>query len=299
MKKLMSILAVSGLALASAAQAQAQAGPSVFRPAGNWTADFGDDYCRLSRSFTDGKDTVSLALERLKPGAQTGLILVGDGIKAFRGADQIGYTLLPGQAERSALPVRSRTADGKQYLNLGTVTLTPFTPPAPGTPPAPPPMYDRAAEQAAGKGITAIALTKGMTTPARIETGELGAPIQVLQECADDLVKSWGVDPKSTAAMPVGGGAGWLPQGTIPYYDFAKMAGGANQVRLMIDAAGKPTKCAIYQPTLGAALNDKICSLLMANGKFMPAKNAAGEAVAGYWIGNPQFLGPAFGGRRG
>lgn len=293
MKKLIAILAVSGLALGAPVQAQDQ--PAVFRPAGNWTVDFGDDYCRLMRTFRNGDDEIALALERIRPGAQTGFILVGDGVKTFRGADQLGYTFAPAQSEREVRYVRSETADGKQYLNLGSVTLTP---PAGGGGPGAAPAYDRAAEQAAAKGITAIGLAKGLTTPVRIETGELGAPVQVLQECADDLAKSWGVDPLATPAAAEGGGAGWLPQGTVPFADFAKLGGGANQVRLLIDAAGKPTKCDIHQPTLSAAQNEKICSLLMANGKFTPAKNAAGEAVAGYWIGNPQFLGPPGGGRR-
>ena len=26
----------------------------VFRASGNWTADYGDDYCRLIRTFSDG-----------------------------------------------------------------------------------------------------------------------------------------------------------------------------------------------------------------------------------------------------
>jgi hypothetical protein len=299
MKQVFSILAASGLVLAPAMPLQAQDSVAVFRPAGNWTADFGDDYCRLSRNFSNGSETVSLAFERVRPGATTSVIVVGNGAKIFRTADELGLTFLPGQAERSLRYVRSQTPDGKQYLNFSNVTLAPppvFTPGA--RPAGPPPGYDRAAEQAVGKTLTGIALAKGMTAPVRIETGDLGEPFHVLQECADDLVKSWGVDPAVNAAIPEGGGAGWIPQNTIPFVDFGKFGGGANQVRLLVDATGKPTKCVIFRPTLAQALNDKICGLLMQNGKFIPAKNAAGQAVASYWMGSPQFLGPAFGGRR-
>jgi hypothetical protein len=313
MKNVLSILAAGGLVLASAVPLKAQDSVAVFRPAGPWTADFGDDYCRLSRNFSTGSDTVSLAFERVRPGTTTNLILVGNGIKIFRTADELGLTFLPAQAERSLRYVRSQTPDGKQYLNFGNVTLAPapvFTPGArpAGPPPASaggaggrppgPPAYDRAAEQAVGKTITGVAMAKGLTAPVRIETGDLGEPFHVLQQCADDLVKSWGVDPAVAAAIPEGGGAGWLPQNTIPFVDFGKFGGGANQVRLMVDASGKPTKCVIFRPTLAQALNDKVCSLLMQNGKFIPARNAAGEAVPSYWMGSPQFLGPAFGGRR-
>ncbi|MEO6040614.1 MAG: hypothetical protein ABIP41_01825 [Croceibacterium sp.] len=290
MKTLVSILAAGGLALGPVASVQAQDGAAVFKPAGNWVADFGDDYCRLSRNFSNGPEQVSLAFERLRPGAQTGFVLVGNGIRTFRGADRLGYTLAPAHAEREARYVRSQTAEGKQYLNLGTITLTPFAPPVPGARPAAPPKYDRAAEQAVAKGVTAIALSKGLTSPVRIETGELGAPVKVLQECADDLVKSWGIDPQAAMALPQG--PGLLPQGTIPFTDFAKLGGGANQIRVMVDAAGKPTKCQVHQPTLAQALNDKICGLVMSKGQFVQGKNAAGQAVASYWIGSPLLLGP-------
>src|SRR5690348_2629975 len=94
MKKLMSIFAAGGLVLAPAMPLQAQDNAAVFRPAGNWTADFGDDYCRLSRNFTNGTDQISLAFERVRPGTQTSLILLGNAIRTFRGADQIGLTFL-------------------------------------------------------------------------------------------------------------------------------------------------------------------------------------------------------------
>ena len=60
MRKWLLGLAAAGLLASPAAQAQDEA---VFRPAGTWTADYGDDYCRLIRTFTDGTREVSLALE--------------------------------------------------------------------------------------------------------------------------------------------------------------------------------------------------------------------------------------------
>jgi hypothetical protein len=293
MRKTVSALALAELALMPVAPAQAQDAAAVFKPSGNWVADYGDDYCRLMRPFNDGKSDIALGLERIRPGAQTRLILVGNGVKTFRGADQLGYAFAPTQAEREARYVRSETADGKQYLNLGPVTL------AAGGGPGAAAKYDRAAEQVTAKAITAIALAKGMTTPIRIETGALDAPIAALQACADDLVKSWGVDPLATQAVAKDNGSGWLPQGTIPAGEFAKFGGGANQVLMLVDATGKPTKCQPLQPSLSAALNEKICKVLMEKAQFTPGKNPAGEAVASYWIGNPQFLGPPLGGGRG
>jgi hypothetical protein len=293
---------IAGL-LAAPQPVAAQAGATVFKPTGQWALDYGEDYCRLARTFTDGKDDLALAVERIEPGPMARLILVSNAIKPFRSADEIGWHFTPADAERKARYTHSATADGKQYYNLGPIMLAPFAPAAPGQPPAPPPPFDRGKEQAVAKAMTGFVLDNGLNTPVQVETGDLSAPIGALQACADDLAKSWGLDPaklrtQSSAAMPVGGGVGWLPQGTVGFGDFGKLGGGSNQVRLMVDATGKATSCTIHWPTLDATTNDKICKAALANAKFTPAKDAAGQPMPGYWIGSPLFMGPPFSGRR-
>jgi hypothetical protein len=303
MKRTLSLLALVGLVAAPGAQAQEAEG-NVFRPVGNWTADYGNDYCRLLRTFSNGKDEVSLALERTAPGTNFRLILVGGGISPYRRATELGYHFLPSGDAKKGRYVKSETADGKQYLSFDQMTLVPFvfTPPAPGTPPAPPPPYNRQAELDAARPITGIALAEGLTDPVRFETGSLRAPVAALQACADDLIKTWGLDPDKHKAMTaaatlVPNSDGVLPQGTIPFTEFEKFGGGANQVRLLVGADGKPTSCTIYQPSLSQSMNEKICKLAMERATFSPAKDAGGQAMASYWMGSPMFLGPPLRGR--
>lgn len=306
MKRTLSLLATAGLVVGPAAQAQAEEG--VFTPTAAWVADYGDDYCRLVRTFSDGKDELSLALERLQPGSQVRLIMVGDGLRPFRGADQIAYQFLPAGSVAKVRYVRSATADGKQFLSFDPMTLAPFVfaPPAPGTPSGPPapPSYDRAKEQETARGITGIALSEGLISPARIETGSLRAPIAAMQTCADDLLKVSVNAPDSAQvltvpAIPNLSPDGWLPQGMIPFTEFSKFSGGANQVRLVLGADGKPTGCSIYSPSLAKSLNDRVCGVLMEKASFQPAKDAAGQPMASYWMGSPMFLGPPLPGGRG
>ena len=299
MKRTFSWMAIAGLLVSPAVQAQDAA---VFRPSSAWAADYGDEYCGLVREFTNGEDTITLAFQRVQPGADTQLMLIGDAIKTFRGAEELGWHFLPNDAERKSRYGRGEV-DGKQYLRLDNVMLMPFSPPAAGAAFAPP-TYVRAAEQAAARTLNGLLVSTGLTKPVRIETGALGAPIGALQACTDDLIKTWGLDPEkhktmSTPAVMNPNPDGILPQGTIPFSDFAKFAGGGNQVRLMLDASGKPTSCTIFAPTLDKALNDRICQIVMEKASFTPAKDAAGEAMASYWMGSPMFLGPpmAMGGR--
>lgn len=290
-------LAATALLAISPAPSLAQDKAQQFKPSGPWALDYGDDYCRLMRTFQDGSSELALAFERIQPGPFVRVILVSDGIRMFRGADTIGWRFTPTDAERTAVFTQSETADGKQYINLGPTMLAPAATPAGNAPAAPPPPYDPAREQAAAKSLTGLVLETGLIEPIQVETEPLGAPIGALQACADDLLNTWGLDAARhkagyAPAMPEGGGVGWLPPGTIPFTDFAKLAGGANQVRLMVDVAGKPTACHVHWPTLEQPTNDKICKALLAKGKFLPAKDPEGQPMASYWIGNPQFLGP-------
>src|SRR5690606_33493311 len=103
--------------------AAAQDTVQQFKASGPWALDYGDDYCRLMRSFEDGSSELAVAFERIEPGPMMRMILVSDGIRMFRGADTIGWHFTPSDTERKAVFTMSETADGKQYLNLGPTTL--------------------------------------------------------------------------------------------------------------------------------------------------------------------------------
>lgn len=305
MKRLLLGYAVAGLLAAPVAQAQD--GPAVFRPVGAWTADFGDDYCRLFRTFSDGQNEVQLALERTQPGAFLRLLFAGDGVNPFRNAETISYNFLPGGSTFNGRYVRARTGDGNDLVGFDPMVLMlappVFTPPPPGTPPGPPPVYNRAQEQETARGINGVALGTGLTDPVSFETGSLRAPVAMLQTCADDLLTVWGLDAEKHKAMTAAPilnprDDGVVPQGTIQFGDFEKFVGNANLVRVIIGTDGKPTACTVYQPTLMQSLNNRICGMVMSRATFQPAKDANGEPMASFWMGSPMFLGPPFGGRR-
>ncbi len=295
MKHVFSILAASGLALASP-QAQAQDDAAVFKPAGNWVADYGDDYCRLSRTFSNGSAQISLGMERVQPGVATRFLVVGDGIKIYRTSKLIGYSF-GSQPERQAQFAHEQTADGKEWYNLGSLTLD--ASPAPSKGAASAAKYDRAAERATAKGVTAIVLGSGLTKPVRIETGPLDAAVGALQACADDLVKTWGLDPAKNhelASRPVPQGMPWLQPDAIDFSMFGRLALDSNQIRVTVDSAGKPTGCHAHWPTLDKPINDKICQAVMQKASFAPAQDASGQPVASYWMGNPLTMMPPMGG---
>lgn len=286
--------------LVGAAAPSAAQDARVFKASSAWALDYGDDYCRLMRDFSDGTETIGLFIERTQPGPVMRLIVVGDGVKLFRGSQEIGYRMHPSGAPRTTQRLRFETGSGQQYLNLGPTTFADMPAPMPGAPPAMPPPYTRAGEAADAAKIAGVSLDRGLVSPIMMETGALGGAAEALQACADDLIASWGLDADkhkqlTRPAMPAAPTAGWISGDTIPFGDFAKLAGGNNDLRVMIDKTGKATSCHIQWPSLDAAINERICKSVMEKSAFMPALDQQGEALDSYWTTSVFFLMPPFG----
>lgn len=301
MMKYMAAFAAAGLVAANAQAADDDS--QTFRPSTSWAADFGDDYCRLVRTFSNGKDEVSLAFERIEPTSLVRIMVVGDSVRLYRRATTIGYNFLPAGDSRSTQLLRAKASEGKQMLILAGVNFGPdlaafFAPPgagggpppgvAAGAPPAPgTPLYNAEWEAGFLDNVSGLALTEGTLSPVRIETGPMKEAVGILRDCTYDLLSYWGVDGEkhrtiSRTVVPESGIT--LPQGVVGFQDFGKLAGGANQIRLMIDAAGKPTDCKVHAASLSDTTNRRICDHLTRNAAFQPALDSAGQPMASYWI---------------
>lgn len=271
-----------------------------FAMQGSWSLDAGDDYCRLAAVFENNGDEIAFALERNRAENFARLILIGDAIVPYRGAEAMGYRYLPENVQRSAPFLRSETADGRAFFNLGLISFAEL----PSGPPDFTAVYNRDDELAFATGINAIALDEGLRDSIRIETGHMRGPMQALQACTDDLLRVWGLDYEAHQTMtrraaPVGAAYEWLANGTIRFQDFALLGGGANPVRVMLNAEGGPTECHVHWPSLDADTNESICEQIMENGEFTPALDAEGNPMASYWTVDPIFgLTRPFGGRR-
>jgi hypothetical protein len=298
MKCLKLVLAIlAGVTMSCAAHA------GSWKAAGPWAADYGEDYCDLGRVFTDGKNQLTLMLDRTQPGPFFRIIVIGDGVKPFRRASTWGVRFGPtGQVWKAPILV-SKTGDGKQYYDLGQTMISPPPSAAPGSPPVFKP-YKRDEERSAAKSLTAFEMGEGLVEPIVFETGSLEAPIGALQACVSDLVASWGLDAKrhdalSRPAFPQGAPSAWLAAGTVPFTEFGKLLGGKNAILLIVDETGKATKCAVQRPTVTESVNKAVCDAIMKNAKFTPALDSAGQAMPSYWMTEVfGLLPPPPGGRR-
>lgn len=84
-------------------------------------------------------------------------------------------------------------------------------------------------------------------------------------------------------AMPAGNPADWFPADAYP--PEAKAAGqqGRTAFAIDVDAQGRVTSCNITTSSGSPLLDSTTCNLLVTNGRFKPAHDASGRAVAGVW----------------
>ncbi|MFB0611823.1 hypothetical protein [Aurantiacibacter poecillastricola] len=283
--------------------------PRTFTPSGPWTADFGDDYCRLIGDFSDGDEVVTLAFERIQPGPAMRLLVVGDAFRSFGGAEQIGYAFEPRDESQDGLTTpfsSSRTPEGDRLTILSFVSFSPIPPltrmaalrRSGGTEAAyattreagEPPQsggYDPEAEQALAGGLRELVFDQGMMRPVIFEVGAMSDAAAVLQTCTQSLIESWGVDPQKHASLqrgvvPTGGPI--IPRAAPLFRQFSRLTGGYNQFRVMVSKDGAPTSCHVHFPLLEEQKNAEICEQVMANARFLPALDSAGEPIDSYWL---------------
>lgn len=295
--------ALTALAVTITPAAAQDEAARVFHPSSTWTADFGDDYCRLLRTFSDGDETITLGFERIQPGPTMRLQIIGDEFRTFRSADRIGYSIEPSAAPPPFPPssdfASARTGDGQRLTILSSFSLGPnpvFNRVFQGGEgageeeaegPLPFPGYDPAVEQVRGAEVRRLIFDDGMAQPLQFEVGQMGDVMTVLQECTSDLLRSWGLDAERHASLqrgPLPEQGPLLGRSAVPFGQFSRLSGGSNQVRIMVSAEGAATSCHIHFPTLESNVNERICDQVLENARFAPAVDSEGEPLASYWL---------------
>src|SRR3546814_8358087 len=87
----------------------------------------------------------------------------------------------------------------------------------------------------------------------------------------------------ASSPAPIGNPADWFPADAYPPAAKASGAEGRTGFAVDIDAKGRVTSCSITESSGTALLDSTTCALVVMNGRFTPAHDAAGTEVAGVW----------------
>lgn len=127
------------------------------------------------------------------------------------------------------------------------------------------------------------------------KTGPLDKPFEALRKCTDNLVSTWGLDPKQQATLserprPRSSPGGWLAPNDYP--SSMRMRGKQAQVnfRLSVSAEGAPTACEVQSSYNDKTFDDVTCRVLMRRARFSPALDAKGQPVPSFYLNTVRWI---------
>lgn len=277
--------------------------PLRLQPSSQWVVDYADNSCRLIRMFGEGDNQTKLALESIAPGNMT-MVVFGKPIRSPFGEGDVSARLVP--VEEGAFVGSAEKAENGEPAAFWTrVPLLQFDPqdlpdflldakdkppPRSKTRPAAIDFARRSALEAERQTLlskaTEIEIMAQHAPPVILETGSMAAPMKAFDQCERDLLHDLGLDPEvqDKIARPL-----WVPDITrwISGYDYPRnmaMLGDESKVsvRLIVDAAGKVTKCTALSDYNAPEFNTAVCNAL-SRAIFQPAELADGTKVPSYY----------------
>jgi len=279
--------------------------PVRLQPSSPWVLDYAENSCRLSRTFGMGDDQVVLLFESDAP---DDLNIVAVGKPLATNSREVPGRFLPVQG-KPFMGGPAMAAGSKPAVLWSTVSLLPDLLVARLKQKAdeqrknkrlrPPPIDRteeaayRSARQTFASAATAMQIDGRRSQPVILETGSLGNPIKLFDQCLRDSLRAWGVDPdvEDRIVRPV-----WTPDATrwfsandYPQSMWTTGKESVVSVRLLVDASGKVTKCTSLSHFDAPEFNKVVCDVFMTRARFEPAELADGTKVPSYYIRNVVF----------
>ena len=270
-------------------------GAVVLEPSSPWNIDYGESRCRLARVFTSGEERFALFFEQGSPSEQFSVTFGGPEVdrmtrpgdifigmkrdKPMTKYDAFGRAELPdfGPAiifqttlveddpseDENAGKSSKRKSDERKQGQLLHVDL-----------------------EEAGR-IDQIVLRRGKRILS-VETGNMKAPFEALNQCAKSLLTIWGLDAdQHDLFTPVQ----WQNKMSVirriqdryPSKALRRGEQGIFRMRIIVEADGTMSECHINNATLTNSLASPACQE-MRRARFEPALDANGEPMRSYFM---------------
>lgn len=274
--------------------------PVRLQPSSQWVVDYADNSCRLIRTFGQGETKTILMFESEAP-ERMDMTASGKPLKGDN--DEVGVRFLPVGGKMLGGKRAKTIKSGEPAILWSMVSWLPDELAEkrakegaarianPGVRPPPINLIDRAAEklqrQQFAEQATELEIQTRRNHPVVLETGPMGNPIKAFDKCSRDSLKDWGVDPDLEdkivrPAWPPGGVVNWFNTNDYPREMVLERKESDVKVRLLVDAAGKITKCTSLSHFDAPEFNKTTCNALMKRAKFEPAELADGTKVPTY-----------------
>lgn len=298
MKRLLTLV-ICCMFSAAAPAADSGVAPLVFRPVGDWASGRDTDTCRLVRTFANGKQQITLTLERTEPDSGFSVGLSGSGLSVSGQARRASLHFVPADTVQTLPLVHLKFADGRPFYRIVGASLLPRQrqdPKSPREQRVAEIVYDRGSELTAAGGVDALLLLDGFRTDVRLELEKMDKPIALLHRCVDQLIASWGFDSDAfwsqrrhaAPAEPEAIGHALLKNVVIGtrIYHFTD----AIRLRVNVNKQGAATACRIVGSDRNSSVAEPTCKVLLDDVRYLPALDAAGEPVDSFFAASMVFL---------
>ena len=286
----MRLLCLSG-SIAIFVLAPLSAAAQPISPTGPWKLSADAESCALQREFGEGEDTLALELRRFFPGDMRAVLSSRD-LRPSK-SKTIRYRLNDGE--------EWRIGDAKYNLAAPTGGSVVFFPWAFLLPEAhnisDPTLLKEflqrrdlaTVEKAAGARVDILTLEDAFENPVSLEVGSLAEPIEMMNDCLDDVVSGWNIDAEVDKtlirpAAPTEATSEWLT--TFPPISdlFHQARPNDLTIRLMISASGAIEACNFYKIGGDPRAAELSCESLRRNARFEPAFNKDGRSIKSFFV---------------
>lgn len=284
----------------------AAAQPVRLQPSSPWVVDYAENSCRLVREFGEGVTTTKLGFESAAPG-DWDMLVIG---KPFATSDEnVAARFLPLGGKSFEGTVVKVASTGEPAILWSHAWLLPDKlidkrdkelKERSDHPDVRPPAISGSERdefkregQAFAAATTEVEIETRRKHPVILETGSLGEAMAKFEECGRDSLRDWGVDPDLEDKIVRGVWATntlqWLSAADYPGALLMKGEEAEVDVRLLIDANGKITKCTSLSHFEDKEFDQISCAKIMQRARFEPAELADGTKVPSYYTKRIRF----------
>jgi len=279
--------------------------PLVLEPSSQWVLDYGDDSCRLLRTFGADKDKATIVFEKSSPRSPMSLLIVGPAVQVSDDArDSTGeFQPVERSTFKDGVSVKSTEThhDAILWRNVSFADPAMF-----------PELKDRKDPESAdlvriqlnrdailqsvnGRAtqVESIAILPRHHRALELKSGTMGEAMKMMNQCTRDELAGWGIDPKiddkiAVPARPIGM-LNWIGPDDYPMEAVMRGLESSFQFRVNVDASGRVTDCHIATSVQAPEINDRICEKIKARARFKPAELADGTKVPDYFSNTMVF----------